>query len=92
VMKAADVANWGTLPGNTVLEKWRSEQEMKLEFAVKMKELETALVGQGPSAPPSPIGVGGSKGAEGRPPSGNKPAHMETKASASGPRMTITES
>lgn len=92
VMKAADVANWGTLPGNTVLEKWKSEQEMKLEFAVKMKELETALVPQGPAAPPAPVGVGGSKGAEGRPPSGNKPPHMETKASAAGPRAVISES
>ncbi len=92
VMKAADVANWGTLPGNTVLEKWKAEQEMKLEFAVKMKELETALVPQGPSAPPAPIGIGGSKGAEGRPPTGNKPPHMETKASAAGPRAVISES
>ena len=65
---------------------------MKLEFAVKMKELETALVGQGPSAPPMPVGVGGQKGAEGRPPSGNKPPHMETKASAAGPRAVISES
>lgn len=92
VAKAADIVNWGTLPGNTVMEKWRAEQEMKLEFAVKMKELETALVPQGPTAPPTPIGVGGSKGAPGRPPSGNKPPHMETKGSAAGPRATITES
>ena len=92
VMKAADVPNWGTLPGNTVLEKWKAEQEMKLEFAVKMKQLETALVPQGPAAPPAPVGVGGSKGAEGRPPTGNKPPHMETKASAAGPRAVISES
>ena len=92
VMKAADVPNWGTLEGNTVFEKWKSEQQVKLEFAVKMKELETALVGQGPSAPPMPVGVGGQKGAEGRPPSGNKPPHLETKASAAGPRAVISES
>lgn len=92
VMNAADVPNWGHLDGNTVLEKWQSEQQIKLEFAVKMKELETALVAQGPSAPPLPNGIGGSKGAPGRPPSGQKPPHMETKASASGPRAVITES
>ena len=92
VAKAADVPNWGTLDGNTVMEKWKAEQEMKLEFAVKMKELETALVPQGPTAPPTPIGVGGSKAAPGRPPSGQKPPHMETKGSAAGPRATITES
>jgi hypothetical protein len=92
VAKAADIAGFGVLPGNTVTEKWQAEQQMKLEFAVKMKELETALVPQGPTAPPTPIGVGGSKGAEGRPPTGNKPPHMETKGSAAWPRATITES
>ncbi len=92
VMKAADVPNWGSLPGTTVLAKWKAEQEMKLEFAVKMKELETALVPTGPAAPPTPIGVGGSKGAEGRPPSGQKPPHMDTKSSAAGPRAVISTS
>jgi len=92
IAKAADVPNWGHLDGNTVMEKWQTEQKIKLEFAVQMKELETALVPQGPSAPPTPIGVGGNKGAPGRPPSGNKPAHMETKGSAAGPRATISES
>ena len=92
VAKAADIPNFGVLPGNTVQEKWKAEQEMKLEFAVKMKQLETALVPQGPTAPPTPIGVGGSAAKPGRPPSGNKPAHIETKGSAAGPRATITES
>lgn len=92
VAKACDIANWGTLNGNTVVEKWEDEQRRKLEFAVKMKELETALIPQGPSGPPTPIGIGGNKGAPGRPPSGNKPPHMETKASAAGPRATISES
>jgi len=92
VAKAANIANFGTIDGNTVWEKWKEEQRIKLEFAVQMKELETALVPQGPSAPPTPIGIGGSKGAPGRPPSGQKPPHMETKASAAGPRAVITES
>ena len=92
VAKAADLPNWGTLDGNTIRQKWEAEQQIKLEFAVKMKELETALVPQGPSAPPMPNGVGGSKGAPGRPPTGQRPPHMETKATAAGPRSTITES
>ena len=92
VAKACDVANYGSFEGNTVQEKWVSEQQYKLEIAVQMKELETALVGQGPSGPPQPIGVGGNKGAPGRPPSGQKPPHMETKGSAEGPRAVITES
>lgn len=92
VMKACDVNNWGTLDGNTELAKWQSEQQLKLEFAVKMKQLETALVPLGPAAPPAPSGVGGSGAKPGRPPSGQKPAHMEVKGSAEGPRATITES
>jgi hypothetical protein len=92
VAKAAGIANFGNIDGNTVWEKWKSEQETKLIFAPQMKELETALVPQGPMAPPMPNGVGGSKGAPGRPPSGQKPPHIETKGSAAGPRATITES
>jgi hypothetical protein len=92
VAKAADIPNFGTIDGNTIWEKWQTEQERKLVFATQMKELETALVPQGPMAPPMPNGVGGSKGAPGRPPSGQKPPHIETKGSAAGPRATITES
>jgi hypothetical protein len=92
VMNAADVPNWGYLDGNTVVEKWRSEQQMKLEFAVQMKQLETALVPEGPAAPPVPNGVGGNKGAPGRPPSGNRPPELQTKATAAGPRAVISES
>jgi len=92
VAKAMDLGNWGTLEGNTEYEKWCSEQRQKLEFAVGMKQLETSLIQQGPSAPPEPIGVGGSKAAPGRPPTGQLPPHMETKASASGPRAVISES
>ena len=40
VAKALDIPNWGTLEGNTEVEKWQSEQKMKMEFAEKMKELQ----------------------------------------------------
>ncbi len=92
VAKSMDIPNWGTLDGNTEVEKWQSEQRMKLEFAEKQKELATALQPQGPSGPPQPAGGGGNKPKPGRPPTGNKPAQMKTKGSAEGPRATISES
>ena len=91
VAKALDIPNWGTLQGNTEIEKWQSEQKMKLEFAEKMKELATALQPQGASCHPQPQGgAGGPK--PGRPPKGNKPPHMRSKGSSEGPRSTITTS
>jgi hypothetical protein len=91
VAKALDIPNWGTLEGNTEVEKWQSEQKMKLEFAEKMKELATSLQPQGAAGPPQAQGgAGGAK--PGRPPTGNKPPHMKSKGSAEGPRSTITSS
>lgn len=93
VAKACDVSDWGTLDGNTVLSKWKAEQEMKLEFAVKMKQLETALVPIGPSGPPPVTPLAPGHGAQpGRPPSGRKSPELVTKGSAEGQRATITES
>ena len=92
VARAMDIPNWGTLEGNTELEKWQSEQRMKLEFAEKMKELATSLQPQGAAAPPVPMGTTGSKPKPGHPPTGNKPAQMKTKGSAEGPRVAITHS
>jgi hypothetical protein len=89
VAKAMDIPNFGTIPGNTIWQKWMAEQERKLEFAERMKELATSLQPQGASGPPQ--GAGG-KAKPGRPPTGNKPAQMKTKGSAEGPRATITES
>ncbi len=91
VAKALDIPNWGTLEGNTEVEKWQSEQKMKLEFAEKMKQLATALEPQGAAGPPQAQGATG-KAKPGHPPSGNKPPQMETKGSAEGPRATITTS
>ena len=88
VAKALDIANWGTLEGNTEVEKWQSEQKMKIEFAEKMKELQGALQPQGASGPPQ----GGNKPSPGRPPTGNKPPHMKSKGSSEGGRSTITTS
>ena len=94
VAKACDIPNWGTLDGNTISEKWQDEQERKLVFATKMKQLETSLVmPQGtPSAPPAASPLITGKTQPGRPPSGRKPPELKTKGSAEGPRAVITES
>lgn len=92
VSSALDIGNWGELDGNTVLEKWKSEQMMKLEFATKMQELQTALQPQAMQGPPVTPLAPGAKPAPGRPPSGNKPPELKTKGSAEGPRAVITES
>lgn len=93
VAKALDIPNWGTLEGTTELEKWKSEQKMKLEFAEQLKELQASVALQPPGLAPPPVTpLAGGGPQPGRPPSGNKPAHLEVKGSAEGPRATITES
>lgn len=88
--KVMDIPNWGTLPGNTIWEKYQSWQKLQLEFAAKMKELATSLAPAG--GQPTPPSAGGGHAKPGRPPSGNKPPTAKTKGSAEGPRATITES
>lgn len=92
VAKALDVPNWGTLEGSTELEKWKSEQMMKLEFAEKMKELATALQPPAMQGPPVTPLMPGQHALPGRPPTGNKPPELKVKGSAEGPRATVTES
>lgn len=97
VAKAIGVENWGELPGNTELEKWKAEQEMKLEFAAQMQEIGADLAPQGgPGGPTGPAAPApptlGNKPAPGRPPSGQKPPELVTKASAAGPRAVVKES
>lgn len=69
---------------------WREDKEWELEMAAKLKQEGASLL---PSAPPGTASPSGSqKGKGGRPPSGNKPPAAKTKASAEGPRATVTES
>jgi hypothetical protein len=89
VAKNCDLPNWGTLPGNSIREKWEAEQKLKLVFAEKLKELATALQPQGASGPPQPANMTGNHAQPGRPPTGNKPAHMKTKGSAEGQRVVV---
>lgn len=93
VAKSMDIPNWGTFDGNTELEKWQSEQKMKLEFAQQLKDLQAGLSVQPPGIAPPPVTpLATGKPQPGRPPSGNKPAHLETKGSAEGPRAVVSES
>ena len=63
IAEAWNVPNFGTLPGNTVIERWKAEQEMQLEQAARLKEIGASLTGVVP-----PGGTGPGKGApEGRP-------------------------
>lgn len=93
VAKALDIPNWGTLDGNTELEKWKSENIMKLEFAEKMKQLATSLESPAMAPPPvTPLAAVSGRPQPGRPPSGNRPPELKSKASAEGPRAVVSES
>ena len=90
VAKALGIENWGTLDGNSDLEKWQSFKRIELEFAAALKKEAGALMPGQPGAGPGPDG--GPKGKGGRPPSGNKPPAAKTKGSAEGPRSVISQS
>jgi hypothetical protein len=84
IAEAWNIPSYGRIPGNTVLERYKAEQEMQIEFAARMKEL-----GEGLGLMP-PGAAGPGKGPEGRPPSGNAPPDLKSKEG--GARSTITES
>lgn len=88
VAKALDLDNWGTLDGNTDIEKWYSWKKDEIEMQAKAQALGASL---GPS-PAGGQGMGSPPPKTGRPPSGNKPPVAKTKGSAEGPRAVISES
>lgn len=92
VAEALDIPNYGNAPdGNTVHERWKNEQEEKLEFASRMAQLKNSLPGLQPPQVPSPMGSGGSTNPqEGRPPSAQVSPRLEQKDG--GTRTTIAES
>jgi hypothetical protein len=91
VAKVLGIENWGTLDGNSDLEKWQSFKRIELEFAAALKKEAGALMPQ--TQPPAGTGPGGGPaGAGGRPPSGQKPPAAKTKGSAEGPRAVISQS
>ena len=85
IAESWNIPNYGSIDGNTVIERWQSEQEMQLEFAARMKELAGAL---GVGVPPG--GASPGKPPEGRPPSGHAAPALRSKDG--GARSTITES
>jgi hypothetical protein len=91
VAKALGIENWGTLDGNTDLEKWQSFKRIELEFAAALKKEAGGLMPPG-QAPSGPAGGGGPQGKGGRPSSGHKPPAAKTKGSGEGPRTVISES
>lgn len=90
VAEAWNVPNYGTIDGNTVLERYATEQEDDLEFAVRMKTLaETEGLGL-PGAPLGSPAAPPNKPQEGRPSSGQAAPALKSKDG--GARSTITES
>jgi len=80
------VPNYGDIPGNTVMERWKQEQEMDLEFAARMQQIAGAEGLQQPGAP----GPGGQGNPEGRPNSNTAPPQLKSKDNNT--RSTITTS
>ena len=92
------VPNYGNIPGSTVMEKFKHEQEEDLMQAARMKAYGAALeaeveggagAGGGDGAPPASGGSPASGGNEGRPPSGQEAPALKQKSDG---RSTITES
>jgi hypothetical protein len=93
VADAFNVANYGTIDGSTVIEKFENEQEMDLAHAAKMQLIagaEGLLPPPGTAAPPPGAPKPGGGAPEGRPPSGGQPPQIVSKDG--GARSTISES
>lgn len=88
IAEAWNVPNYGTIPGSTVMERYRNEKEQELVFAAKMKEIAMAE-GLAPAGGP-PGAAAPGKQPEGRPPSGQAAPALKQKDG--GARSTITES
>ena len=89
VARALDMPNWGSIDGNTELDRWQNWKKIEVEFAAQIKALGQSLLG----TPQAGVGDGGGpKATGGRPPSGKKPIHSELKAGALGPRAVVSQS
>jgi len=86
IAEAWNVPNYGHIDGNTVLERFNTEQEYDLVQAARMKELAEGLGLLGGMQP----GQTTPKKQEGRPPSGHAAPQLVQKDGGS--RSTITES
>jgi hypothetical protein len=89
IAEAWQVANYGTIEGSTVMEKFQTEQRMDLEQMAAMKQVADEVGLTPPGGPPGAAGPG-KPNPEGRPPSGNAAPALKSKDN--GTRSTITES
>jgi hypothetical protein len=92
IAEACSVPNFGSIDGNTVMERWQREQEMQLELAARGKALAESLGLAGPAGGGAPPGAPKPNGAapEGRPPSFSAPPSLKSKDS--GTRSTVATS
>ena len=87
IAESWNVPNYGTIDGNSVLERWQREQEMQLEQAAKMQAI-AADIGLTPPGAANP--AQGKPNPEGRPPTGQAAPRLVSKDG--GARSTIAES
>lgn len=87
IAESWNVPNYGTIEGNTVMERWQNEQEMDLAIAARMKEVAGGL-GLLPTMPGA--AAPGKPNPEGRPNSYSAPPTI--KAKDNGTRSTIATS
>lgn len=102
IANACLIPNYGTIDGNTVMDKWRSEQETIIEMQIKGQALAAALTGESAGGgapallaltqalvPPGAVGPGKPNG-EGRPNVNATAPQLKVKAGDM--RSTITTS
>jgi hypothetical protein len=77
-------SNWGTIPGDTLMEKWQNWEQIKLMLAAKAQMLAQKL---GLNTAPQQTG---KQHGGGRPPSDQKPGRQEMKDKNSGAPRPIT--
>jgi len=87
IAEAWNIPNYGTIEGNTVMERWKNEQLMQLELAAQAQEVGAEL---GLTPPGAPNAAGGKANPEGRPPTGMNSPKLVQKDQ--GTRSTITQS
>lgn len=87
IAEAWNVPNYGSIEGSTVIDRFKSEQEMQLAFAARMKELAVSL-GLVPPGAASP--ATGKQNPEGRPSTNAAPPSLQSKDG--GTRSTIATS
>lgn len=96
IAESWNLTNFGTIPGNTMYQKWQNEQEYQLLMAARLKAVTEGLAAMGPvlgglmaATPPGGVGPGNPV-PEGRPSSGQQAPSLKVKAGEN--RSTITES